>query len=327
TFTKYAQNPVLRNITEGNRDPKVIWHEPTKQWVMTLYVGYAKTAEHAQRETIQFFTSPNLKDWTQTCEVEGYFECPDFFPLAVDGDAKNTKWVLTAASSDYMVGSFDGKKFVPETPKLKGHRGRAFYAAQTFSDLPAADGRRIQIGWFQAPAPGMPFNQAMTVPLELKLLGTSDGPRLSWTPVKELESLRGESKKIGPIDVKEGDDPLAGASGELLDMRMDFEPGQATEVGLDVRGVAIRYDVAKQELSVNDHKAPAPLRAGHQRLIVLADRNCYEIFASDGLTYVPFPVIPKANELGVRAWVKGGTAKIHSLEVNQLRGIWNGGPR
>jgi sucrose-6-phosphate hydrolase SacC (GH32 family) len=230
--------------------------------------------------------------------------------------------VLTAASSDYMVGSFDGKKFTPETPKLKGHRGRGFYAAQTFSDLPASDGRRIQIGWFQAPAPGMPFNQAMTVPLELKLVGTAEGPRLSWTPVKELESLRGDSKKFGPTDLKEGDDALASAGGETLDVRMDFEPGDAKEVGINVRGVTIRYDVAKQELSVNDLKAPAPLRGGRQRLIVLADRNCFEVFASDGLTYVPFPVIPKASDLGVRAWAKGGTAKIQSVQVNQLKGIW-----
>src|SRR5207253_7395155 len=121
---------------------------------------------------------------------------------------------------------------------------------------------------------------------------------------------------------KPGDDPLAGSGGELLDVRMDFEPGDATEVGLEVRGVLIRYDVAKQELLVNDHRAAAPLRAGRQRLIVLADRNCYEVFASDGLTYVPFPVIPKEEARGVRAWAKGGTAKIHSAEVNQMHGIW-----
>jgi hypothetical protein len=38
SFTKYSGNPVLEQITGGNRDPKVMWHEPTKRWVMVLYV-------------------------------------------------------------------------------------------------------------------------------------------------------------------------------------------------------------------------------------------------------------------------------------------------
>jgi len=35
-FTKYPGNPVLQQITGGNRDPKVMWHEPTQKWVMVL---------------------------------------------------------------------------------------------------------------------------------------------------------------------------------------------------------------------------------------------------------------------------------------------------
>ena len=184
TYAKFGGNPVVRQISGGNRDPKVMWHKPSQQWIMVLYV------ELNQVHTIHFLGSPNLKDWHVLSYTDGFFECPDFFELAVDGDAVKQKWVLTAASSEYRVGAFDGKTFTPETPKLKGHRGQGFYAAQTFSDIPVKDGRRIQIGWLQTETKGMPFNQGMSLPHELRLTQTPEGPRLTFTPVKELESLR-----------------------------------------------------------------------------------------------------------------------------------------
>ncbi len=263
TFTKYSGNPIVKQITGGNRDPKVIWHVPTRKWVMTLYVEVNKV------HTIHFLTSPNLKDWTVTSKVDGFYECPDFFELPVDGDAAKSKWVLTGASSEYMVGTFDGKTFTPETAKLPGHRGKGFYAAQTFSDIPAKDGRRIQIGWWQTETKGMPFNQSMTVPLELKLTATKEGPRLTWAPVKELESLR--AKTHGGVEVTvqpDGANPLAGVKAELIDLRAEFEPGTASEVAFTVRGATVVYDAAKQEIVVNKHRAPAPLRDGKVRVTI-----------------------------------------------------------
>lgn len=337
-FTKFIGNPVVKQITGGNRDPKVYWYsprgigargtelaaggviprgEPTQQWVMALYV------EKDQRHTIHFLTSPNLKDWTVTSQIEGFHECPDFFELPVDGNMANKKWVLTAANSDYMLGAFDGKTFTPETAKLKGHLGRGFYAAQTFSDLPPTDGRRIQIGWLQAPSPGMPFNQAMSLPLELKLASTAGGLRLTWTPLKELESLRVKSHRFGPLTLKPGDrNPLTILTGELLELRAEFEPGAASVLNLKVRGVAISYDAGKQELTVNGQRAAAPLRDGRQQLIIYADRTALEVFASDGLTYVPMPVIADEKNLAVEVSVTGDEVKFSALDGYVLGSIW-----
>jgi fructan beta-fructosidase len=316
-FTKYHGNPVVKQFTPGNRDPKVIWHEPSRKWVMTLYVETNKV------HTIHFLSSPNLKDWTVMSRVDGFFECPDFFELPLDGDATKKHWVLTAASSEYLVGSFDGTTFTPGSAKLTGHRGRGFYAAQTFSDLPSADRRRIQIGWFQTPTPGMPFNQSMTIPLELKLASTLEGPRLTWTPVKELESLRAKSHRVAPMTLPpDGANPLADLKVELVELRAEFEPGDASEVGFQVRGARITYDARKQELVVNDHRAPAALRDGKMRLTVYCDRMGLEVFASDGLTYVPMPFIPKPEDLALSLRTKGGSARITSLQVHELRPAW-----
>jgi fructan beta-fructosidase len=324
-FTKFADNPVLKQITPGNRDPKVMWHEPTKQWVLTLYVGLPGEAGPDGKpkpiHTVHFFTSPNLKDWTLRSVSQGLFECPDFFELPVDGDAAKKKWVLTAASSEYFVGAFDGEKFTPETPKLPGQRGRGFYAAQTFSDTP--DHRRIQIGWGQDPAPGMPFNQLQAFPCELTLRSAPEGPRLAWQPIKELESLRTNSHRVGQFELKEqAPNPLADVHGELLEVRADFTPTAQSELLLKVRGVPIRYDATKQEIAVGPLRAPAPLIAGHQRLIILTDRTNFTVWASDGLTFVPFPVIAKPAELSVEASVTGGSVTFQNLEAHELKSIW-----
>jgi sucrose-6-phosphate hydrolase SacC (GH32 family) len=317
SFTKYAGNPVVKQITPGNRDPKVFWHAPSGRWVMTLYV------ELAGKHTIHLLTSPNLKDWTVRSHVAGFFECPDLFELPVDGEQGRSRWVLTAASSEYMVGRFDGVHFSPETPKLPGHRGRGFYAAQTFSDIPPQDGRRIQIGWLQAPSPGMPFNQCMSVPLELKLVTTSEGPRLTHTPIRELEVLRTRTTKAGPLRLRPGDaNPLAAASGELLDVVAVLEPEKSAVVTLTVRGVPVTYETEKQELVVNGHRAPAPLRSGKLDLRILADRTAFEVFASGGRTYVPMPVIPKADNRTVGVTVQGGEVQFQALDAHEVRSIW-----
>jgi sucrose-6-phosphate hydrolase SacC (GH32 family) len=317
TFTKFSGNPVIRQITKDNRDPKVIWHEPIKRWVMTLYVEIDKV------HTIHFLTSPNLKDWTVVSQTEGFFECPDFFELPVDGDVKKKKWVLTAASSEYMVGTFDGVKFTPETPKLPGHRGRGFFAPQTFSDIPENDGRRIQIGWFKTETKGMPFNQSMTIPLELRLVTTPAGPRMTWTPVKELASLRTKSHNLGPITADPSStNPLAGVEAELVELYAEFEPGSATEVSFTMRGATIVYDVKKQELVVNDLLPPAPLRGGIHTLAIFCDRMGLEVFANDGLTYVPMPFQPNAADCTLEVKVKGGSVKIARLDVHELQSAW-----
>lgn len=318
TYTKFKDNPILNQITSGNRDPKVIWHEPTKKWVMCLYV------ELNGVHTIHFLGSPDLKQWTYMSKTDGLFECPEFYELPVDGDASNKKWVITAASGEYMVGSFDGNSFTPETPKLQGPYGNCCYAAQTFSDIPEQDGRRIQIGWLRTETPGMPFNQSMSIPHELELISTPAGPRQTWTPVKELAVLRAKSQKSGPLTLKPGDsNPLSSVKAELIELRAEFDPGDADEVKFTIRGATVSYDTKKQELDVNGLRAPAPLRDGKQSLTLYCDRTGLEVFASDGLTYVPVSHHPKAGDLTLGMQAKGGTVKMSSLEVYELRSAWS----
>lgn len=311
TWTEHKDNPVVKH---AGRDPKLVWYAPKKHWVMAVY------DEAEKKQWIAFYTSPDLKAWTYRSRIDGYFECPDLFELPVDGDSKNRKWVLTAANSDYQVGTFDGETFKPETPKVKGMRGRGFYAAQTFANAP--DGRIIQLGWLQTPSPGMSFNQAMSLPLELGLKQTADGPRLTWTPAKELEALRGKSPPLPAGELKPGDDALKDTTGELVEINAEIVPTEDAVISLKVRGIPIVYDAKKQELAVNGHKTPAALVGGKLKLRLFADRTAYELFLADGVVYVPVPAIPKADDKKLSLIVTAGTAKVESLTVHELKSIW-----
>lgn len=288
SFEEYENNPVVKH---QGRDPRLMWYEPSKQWVMAVY------DEFEGKQWIAFYTSPDLKSWTYQSRIEGFFECPDIFQIS-------GKWILTAANSDYIVGEFDGKQFKPETPKLKGHRGRGFYAAQTFSNEPK--GRVVQIGWLQVNTPGMPFNQAMSLPMELKLKQTKDGARMTWTPVDELKALRDGGNRA---------DDLQNFRSELIELRAEFE---ASEFAINIRGAIIKYDPVKQEINVNGIAAHAPLVDGKQRIIVYVDRIVTEVFASDGLTYMPIPFTPKPEEQSVS--ITG--SKPTKLEVYKLKSAW-----
>ncbi len=136
TFTKYSGNPVLKQITAGNRDPKVIWHEPTKQWVMVLYV------ELEGVHTIHFFTSPNLKDWTLRQQDRRLFRVPGFLRAAAwTATRRGRSGCCWAAAANIAWAVSTERSSFAESPKLPGHRGKGFYAAQSFSDMP--DGRRL----------------------------------------------------------------------------------------------------------------------------------------------------------------------------------------
>ena len=315
TFTKFSGNPVIPHIANENRDPHVIWYEPLHQWMVVLY----KDVD----ETFCLFSSPDLKHWThlQDLHMPGCSECPDFFPIPLDGDANKAKWVFTAANGRYLVGAFDGKTFTPEQSVRQVDFGQSYYAVQTFSDIPKADGRRIQIAWMRdGKYPRMPFNQQMSFPCELTLHSTPGGPRMFRYPVREIELLHGESHEWKDVAVN-GEKKLDGVTGDLLDITADVELGDAKQVGLIVRGQRIVYDVAKQTLSAIG-EAPLTITDGHLKLRVLVDRTSIETFANGGRVSLTSCVLPTASERGVSIFADGTTAKAHDVKVSELRSIW-----
>ncbi|HSQ58076.1 MAG TPA: 2,6-beta-D-fructofuranosidase, partial [Gemmata sp.] len=186
TWTEYDKNPVVKH---QGRDPKLVWYEKGKHWVMAVYDEFEK------KQWIAFYTSPDLKTWTFASRIEGFFECPDLFEMRVGVDGPGMKWILHGADGKYLVGDFDGKEFKPDHKKKQQLWFGKFYAAQTFDNVvPHWNGnpRRIQVGWAQGVTfPGMPFNQQMTVPVDLHLYPGDEkrAALLAALPAKEIDKL------------------------------------------------------------------------------------------------------------------------------------------
>jgi len=239
TFIKYNDGkPVIDSKEKWNsrdtRDPRVFWYKPDKHWVMVLN----------ERDGHSIYTSANLKDWKYESHTTGFWECPDLFELAIDGDENNKKWVMYGASNTYMIGSFDGKTFTPESGKHYFSSG-TIYAAQTFTNIPESDGRRIQIGWGRVAQPGMPFNNMMLLPTVLTLRNTKNGPRLFSEPVKETEKLFEPAKQWSNLKSDDANQKLKEFyNTDLLRIKTTFKLSHATEAGFNLFGQRIvGYDM------------------------------------------------------------------------------------
>lgn len=315
TWTKYEKNPVLPHIVGGNRDPKVIWYAPEKKWVMALFLD---------NDTYALFSSPDLKRWTRLSDLPfpGTSECPEFFEIPLDGDRLDTRWVFYGGNGRYLVGKFDGKSFTAESGPHALNAGNCFYASQTYTDMPAADGRRILIPWGQVALPGMPFNQMMGLPVELTLHTTAEGLRLWVAPVKELESLRAERLVLPAQPLRPGDNPLAQFKAELAELVAELAPGLATELGFNLRGVPVVYDARKQELSCQGKSALLKPVDGRISLHLFVDRASVDIFGNAGRLYMPLGVIVPQGNTSLELYARGGEATVQRLEVCSLRSAW-----
>ncbi len=315
TLITYSGNPV---IPEGQRDPKIFWYEPAKTWVMALF------ATEKEVDGIRIYNSPNLKDWTAMSFLPGFHECPDLFQLPLDGDIKNQKWIIHGASGDYYVGSFDGRTFSPETPKHRADYGENYYAAQTWNDMPARDQRRIQIAWMaNGQYPGMPFNQQMSFPCELTLKTLPDGIKMCRYPIKEIKSLYGKKHSWKNLVITPGDDTQSEINGDLFDISLVIDPKQASEIGFNIRGEVVKYNVSDHKLTYRKASADLTPVNGKIKLRILVDRTSIEIFGNNGEVSISTCYLPNADNHKLELYSTGAPAKAVSLDIHELKSAWN----
>jgi fructan beta-fructosidase len=315
TFTDYTNDPVVVN---NGRDPHVLWYAPSNYWVMAVYDGTGG-------DGIAFYSSPNLRQWTYRSKIMGFYECPDLFQMPVDGNTNNMVWELNDGSSGYMLGEFNGATFVPTTAKLPGNNGSGFYASQTLTVMPPGDTRRIRIGWAQISMPGMPYNQMLFFPTELKLKTVTAGVRLCSTPVAEITNAVANTYSWTNLTLDAGYNPLSGIRGQLFDLQAQFTPGSAQTITFNLCGVPVIYSVASQQITCNGVTNPLAPVNGMVTLEIITDRQSVEIYGNLGQLYMPVgsTAYPATNTL-LSLTSQGGSPLFNSLEVNKLESVWPG---
>ena len=326
TFKKYAGNPVLTGEVADFRDPKVSWHEGTHKWILTLAVG----------QEIRFYSSPNLKEWTYESNFGegqgnhgGVWECPDLFELPVAGTSQK-KWVLIVninpggpfggSATQYFVGSFDGHKFVNESPKATKWMdfGKDHYATVTWSNAP--QNRVIALAWmsnwqYANEVPTMQYRSSNSVPRDLQLFVKDDETYMQSAPSPELLALRkskvmSKSFSVGKAyTIEQLMDDNKGTYEITMTVRQKKQGNLSMRL-MNEQGEEIEYrlDMAKRELTcIRDKSGVAgfskdfitptvtQVDGGDLQLRFLVDRSSVEAFVNDGrfvMTNLVFPHTP-----------------------------------
>jgi len=163
----------------------------------------------------------------------------------------------------------------------------------------------------------------MNFPVTLTLKTTPDGVRMCPMPVKEIEKLYKNKKVFKKKKINPGENLLKGFSGYYYDIDTELYVKDTDKVGFGIRDIEIVYDVKTQKLSSGEESAPLKMKDGYIQLRILVDRTSVEIFANEGEIFMPLAAFPeKEVKKDLDLFVEGGTAKVISLAVREIKSIW-----
>ena len=349
TWKKYKGNPVIKNMGDRDfRDPKVIWYEPQKKWVMVL----------AAHDHIDFFASKNLITWIKESDFgreagdhAGVWECPDLFELQ-NGNKK--QWVLIVnmnpggpnggSATQYFVGGFDGQKFTTYDKETKWlNYGPDNYAGVTWSNTGS---RKIFLGWmsnwlYGDKVPTSPWRGAMTTSVNLALKEVNQKTYLVSEPVKELQAITSIPKFLNNISFEHTyniQSKLPSFGNKFIFKLKDVSVADFSIVLFNKNSeqLKIGYDKAKNIYYINrDHAgitafqkdfiklstAPRLSASPKINLTLIVDETSAELFADDGLTNMTGIFFSTSPMTGLNMYTPG-KLNIGSLSYAKIGSVW-----
>lgn len=275
TFRKYEKNPVIPHIVGENRDPKVVYCDELRCYLLALYLVGRDYA---------IFESETLLDWKemQRVTLPEDDECPDFYPLPVDFPGGERKWVFSGASDTYVVGRIDRKtrRFVAEEKAKAYHIGRRVsYAAQTFSGL---EPRRVKIAWDSMITHHTPFCGQMGIPCEVSLARRDGYTYMRTLPVAEFNLLVKNT-----IEYRAGDrypDGLILSQTAAYDVTVRAKK-TAPSFQISLFGLTLSVEPMANTLVYTGQSVPLSRSGGDLSIRVITDTVGVELFLDEGLIY------------------------------------------
>jgi|BioPla2DNA2_1021312.scaffolds.fasta_scaffold01663_8 fructan beta-fructosidase len=353
TFYKYDKNPVLKDDSyQDFRDPRVMWHEPTTSWIMTLATGQFAT----------FYSSKNLKTWEKVGTFgenidshTGIWECPDLFPLEYEG---KQKWVLVTSitsgqqnadcSTQYFIGDFDGESFIADDLPypLWIDYGCDNYAGITWNYAP--DNRRIFIGWmgnhyYAFATPSVNFRNAMTIPRELKLVNNGSYPVLASYPVKELDKYRSlvhhsqdylirdsllirnfSQKNLGVYDIElevtpQDNNPFCLSLSNNKNESLSFTFNPQTETIITNRASSGSVDF-HPKYKVDSIISPLP-KTKTFAIRLLIDKSSSELFVNDGVVVQSNVMFPTTSFNNIKLSSGKNPVHLSNLDIYEISSL------
>ncbi|MEA4889416.1 MAG: glycoside hydrolase family 32 protein [Clostridiaceae bacterium] len=311
TFEKYNGNPILDTLEPGNRDPRVTFDEKNGCAVMALYLIDHRFALLRSEDFIHW-------DLLQRLELDGDDECPDFYPLAADGNENDIRWVFGGAHGRYCVGRFDGSVFVPEQQAGQLEYGPHAYAAQTWDNPGSVGPGRIRIAWNRYELQNMPFNGSMTFPCALSLRTLNDNISLCAKPIDALLKLYKETVVHRDINLQHGQSWNAMLKGKLYDLSIHLAYAEDSRLQITLFGLSVQYDAKQSTLSCMEHIAPLSRKDGCENIRLLIDVQGIEIFGGEGEAILchGFAMDYDTNLLEITA--EEGNTELRELSITEL---------
>lgn len=347
TWTKYAHNPVVKNPgIRDFRDPKVMWYEEEKKWVMTL----------ATKDRVTFYSSKNLKEWSKESEFGetvgahgGVWECPDLFPLKHQGE---NVWVLLVSinpggpnkgsATQYFTGKFDGKNFVPfQTDTRWIDYGTDNYAGVTWSNT---GDRKIFLGWmsnwqYARVVPTEKWRSAMTVPRDLSLEKIGDKYFVTSQPVPELSVINDKGMEVQNVSPNENLTKKIGKLEGPARLNLSSDKIESFSIALSNDGgekLILGYDKAANNYFIDRtnsgktsfekgfagrHTAPRLSKNEAMDLTLIIDNASVELFADKGLSVMTEIFFPNSPYTDI-SFQGPDNFQIKSLHFNKMKRIW-----
>jgi fructan beta-fructosidase len=352
TWVKYEGNPVIgNNGIKDFRDPKVFWHEESQNWILALVAG-----DHAK-----FYKSSDLKDWKYLSDFGkgqgahgGVWECPDLFPLKVEGSDEE-KWVLIisinpgapngGSGTQYFIGEFDGKKFTSDQKEAKWlDFGTDNYAGVTYNNTPNEE--RIFIGWmsnwdYARNTPTKKWRSAMTVPRRLSLRKMEGDYMLVNYPLEQVDKLTSDVLENG-INVPAGASKTLNVNGlnqsqlnfttESKDFKLVFTNhlNETLAFTMDSKNNAIILDRMnsgktgfQSEFGNKKHHMPTGnLGNASYEVKVLLDWSSIEIFVDNGLYVMTDQVFPTEPYDKLIIENLDNKSAIKNVLIKRMESVW-----